>query len=148
MAAATFNIKDQVPQGRQQNSRRVELHYHLDFNTLGDGTGLATTESAEFADLPAGFVYERHDSILRTAEGTAATADFGTEADTDGFNDGADMNGTPNAFVARAGTESIVAGTYFHTTTPVRVTAGAATLDDAIIDVTFVGYMVNTGLEK
>ena len=149
MAAATHNAKAQIPQGRQQGTRRVELHYHIDFNTIGDGTGLVAGEDAEIGDLPAGFVHERLDSILRTAEGTAATVDVGTEADPDCFLDGGNANGTPNAKIALAGTEAATPGTYYHTTTPIRVMcpAAAATLDDAILDLTFVGYMVNTTSE-
>lgn len=149
MVAALFDTKNQVNQGRQQLTRRVELHYRLDFNTLGDGTGLAATEDAEFAVLPAGYVHERLDPVLRTAEGVAATLDIGTEADPDGFGDGLNVNGTPNARVALAGTEAFAPGTYFHTNTPVRATCptAAATLDDAILDLTFVGYMVDTGAE-
>jgi len=150
MAAATFDGKDQVPQGRQQNARRVELHYHIDTNIIGDGTGLVAAETVEFGMLPAGYVHERLDGILRTAEGAAATVDIGTEADPDGFMDGGNVNGTPNAKIALAGTEAFAPGTYFHANTPVRLgpPGGAATLDDCIFDVTFVGYMVDTGSEK
>lgn len=150
MAAATFDITNQVNQGRNQSARRVELHYRLDFNTLGDGTGLAAGEDAEFGSLPAGYVHERLDAILRTAEGVAATVDIGTAADPDCFMDGGNANGNANAKIALAGTEAAGAGTYHHANTPVRAMcpAAAATLDDAIIDVTFVGYMVDTGNER
>jgi len=150
MAAPTFDATDQVAQGRQQTSRRVELHYHIDFNTIGDGTGLVAAETAGFGTLPAGYVHERLDAVLRTAEGGAATLDVGTEADPDGFLDGGDVNGTPNAKIALAGTEALGAGTYFHANTPVRLgpPAAAATLDDAIADLTFVGYLIDTTLEK
>src|SRR3990172_4444002 len=121
MAAATFDGKDQVAEGRSQNSRRVELHYSIDTNTIGDGTGLVAAETVEFAVLPAGYVHERLDVILRTAEGAAATVDIGTEADPDGFMDGGNVNGTANAKVALAGTEALSAGTYHHTNTPVRL---------------------------
>lgn len=146
MAAATFDVTNQVEQGRSQTTRRVELHYHLDFSTLGDGTGLAAGEDAEFADLPAGYVHERLDAVLRTAEGEAATIDIGTEADADCFMDGGNVNGTPNAKIALAGTEAAGAGTYYHTTTPVRVMCPAAanTVNVAVVDVTFIGYMRET----
>lgn len=143
MAAATFSALNQIPQGRQQATRRVEYHYRVDFNVHGDGTGLASTESMAIGELPAGYVHERLDAVLRTAEGTAATLDVGTEADADGFLDGGSMNGTANARVAMAGTEAFSAGTYFHTATEIRVTcpSGGATLDDAIADLCFVGYL-------
>jgi hypothetical protein len=143
MAAATFDATNQIPQGHQQHSRRVEYHYRVDFNTHGDGTGLAATESMAIGMLPAGYVHERLDPVLRTAEGTAATLDVGTEADVDCFGDGLNMNGTANARIALAGTEAATPGTYHHTATEIRVLtpSGAATLDDAIVDLTFVGYL-------
>lgn len=144
MAAATFNAISQVKGLSQpQHTRRRELVYLVDFNTLGDGTGLAATEDAAIGILPAGYVHERCDVILRTAEGTAATLDIGTEANDDGFLDGGSMNGTPDARVAPAGSEAFVAGTYFHADTELRVKtpSGAATLDDAVIEIRMVGYM-------
>lgn len=171
MAAATFDVKDQVPQGRQQTTRRVELPYKLDFNTLGDATGLAQNEDAEFAVLPAGYVHERLDAVLRTAEGAAVTLDVGTEASPTLFANAISLNGTPNAKVqletiatadadATAGQPEadlmnelkadlnrlLAAGaTYLHANTPVRVrNPGATLIDDAIVDLTFVGYMRET----
>jgi len=146
MAAATFDITKQVAQGRQQTGRRVELNYKLPFATLGDATGLVAGEDAEFATLPAGYVHERLDSVIRTAEGEVATVDIGTEADDNGFLDGGNINGAANSSIALAGTEAFAPGTYFHTNTPVRVKtpAAAATLNVAVLDVTFVGYMRDT----
>ncbi len=175
MTAATFNARMQVAQGRQQSPRRVELHYRLDFNTIGDGTGLAQNEDLAFADLPDGYVHERLDAVLRTAEGAATTLDVGTEATPTLFANALNMNGTPNAkiqleTIATADGDAtygqpeadllneikadvnrlLVAGaTYHHTKTEVRVrNPGATTIDDAIVDLTFVGYMVDTGTEK
>lgn len=145
-----FDVKKQIPQGRAQTTRRVELKYTLDFAKLGDGTGLAETESAEFAILPAGYVHERLDAILRKAEGTAATIDVGTEADPDCFGDGLNVNGTPNQEIALAGTEAAGPGTYFHTNTPVWVTtpSGGATVAGAVVELIFVGYLTETGEER
>lgn len=175
MAAPTFDITKQVAQGRQQNTRRVELHYHLDFNTLGDGTGLAQNEDAVFASLPAGYVHERLDAISRTAEGAATTLDVGTEATPTLFANALSMNvaantkiqpetiSTADADAAFGQPEAdlvneikndvnrlLTAGaTYLHAITPVRVrNPGATLIDDAIIDLTFVGYTVDTTLEK
>ena len=172
MAAATFNARDQVNQGRSQSSRRVELHYRIDFNTIGDGTGLAQNEDIAFASLPAGYVHERLDAVLRTAEGAATTLDVGTDAPPTLFANALNMNGTPNAkiqpeTVAAADATDLAtvltlanemkadlnrllaaAATSPHSTTEVRVRNPAATLiDDAIVDLTFVGYMVNTTSE-
>lgn len=147
MAAATFDIIQQISGLNQpQATRYRELRWTLDFNTLGDGTGLAATESADFGKIPKGFVFQDCVAVLRTAEGTAATLDIGIESDVDGFLDGGSMNGTPNATVAKAGNESIARGTYFHTDTPIRATcpSAAATLDDAILDVVLVGFMMPT----
>lgn len=146
MAAATFDAISQVKGLAQpQQTRRRELVYLVDFNTLGDGTGLAAGEDAAIGVLPAGYTHERCDAILRTAEGTTATLDIGTEANDDGFMDGGNMNGTPDAHVALAGTEAYVPGTHFAADTELRVKtpSGAATLDDAIIEVRMVGYMAD-----
>lgn len=146
MAAATFNAISQVKGLAQpQQTRRRELVYLIDFNTIGDGTGLAAGEDAAIGILPAGYTHERCDPILRTPEGTTATLDIGTEANDDGFLDGGNMNGSANARVALAGTEAYVAGTHFATDTELRVKtpSGAATLDDAVIEVRMVGYMVD-----
>ena len=175
MAAATFDITKQVSQQRKQSTRRVEFPYHLDFNTLGDGTGLAQNEDAVFASLPAGYVHERLDAILRTAEGAATTLDVGSEATPTLFANALNMNGTPNAKIQLEAITTADAdatfgqpeadlvneikndtnrlraaeATYLHASTPVRVrNPGATTIDDAILDLTFVGYMVDTTLEK
>ncbi len=172
---ATFDITSQVPQGRQQNPRRVELHYRLDFNTLGDGTGLAQNETALFAYAPPGYVHERLDAILRTAEGAAVTLDVGTAASPTLFANALGLNGTPNAKIQletittadgdatygqpeadlmneiKADVNRLLAAgaTYFHTKTGLEVrNPGATLIDDAIVDLTFVGYIVNTGSEQ
>lgn len=145
MAAATFDVKKQVNQGRSQATRRVELHYQINFATLGDGTGLDATQDAEFAVLPDGYVHERLDAVLRTAEGEAATVHVGTEADADLFGVSLNVNGTPNAQVG-IGAPAAGAGYYVHAATPVRVTCPAAanTVNAAKLDLTFVGYMRET----
>jgi hypothetical protein len=145
MAAATFQITQQINGLVQpQMTRRREFIWRLDLNTLGDGTGLVAGESADFGIIPRGFVYEDCVSILRTAEGVAATIDIGIELDTDGFLDGGSVNGTVNALVSKAGNETIARGTYFHADTPIRATAApaSATLDDCILDVIITGFMI------
>lgn len=145
MAAATFDITQQIGGLSQpQQSRKKQLEFLLDFNTLGDGTGLAATESADIGIIPAGFIYEDCIPILMTAEGTAATIDIGIDGDADGFVDGGNMNGTINTTVAKAGSETIARGYYFHANTALRITcpAAAATLDDAILYLVLLGTMI------
>lgn len=175
MAAPTFDITEQVSQQRQQGTRRAELHYRIDFNTFGDGTGLAQNEDALFGYLPDGYVHERLDAISRTAEGAATTLDVGTEATPTLFANALSMNvaantkiqpetiSTADADAAFGQPEAdlvneikndvnrlLTAGaTYIHAKTGIRVrNPGATTIDDAIIDLTFVGYMVDTTTEK
>lgn len=135
-----------VVQNTNLVSRRVELRYHVDFSLINSGSGLAATESALVAYIPAGFVYEDLIPILRTAEGVAATLDIGISTDVDGFLDGGNMNGTANATVAKAGTETIARGTYFHAATGLEVLtpAAAATLDGAVLDIVLVGFLTPT----
>ena len=143
MADPTFNVEPEVGRGKDQTSRRIEISKRLEFAKLGDGTGLAAEESMRFLTPPDGFVVERLDARLVTAEGEAATLDFGIEADPDGLLDGGNVNGTPGASIAPAGTEAIVPGTYLGNT-PIRVTnpAAGATVNVAVVDVTLVGYTV------
>lgn len=175
MAVANFNARAQINQGRQQSNRRVELHYRCDFNVIGAaaGAGLAQNLDIVIGDLPLGYVHERLDAVLRTAEGAAATLDVGTEALPTLFANALNMNGTINAkiqpeTVAAADATDLAtvltlaneikadlnrilaaAATYRHSTAEIRVrNPGATTLDDAIVDLTFVGYMRDTTLEK
>jgi len=143
---ADFDIKETVGRNRKQTDRRVEWEYEVDFSSMGDGTGLAATETAELCVLPKGYVHERLDVVLRTAEGEAATLDVGDAADVDGFMDGGNLNGSANAQVALAGTEAYAAGKYFHADTPVNLLCPAAanTINVAKARFTFVGYMSDT----
>lgn len=145
MAAATFNVQNQVEQGRAQTTGRVELNYKFDFAKITDGTGLAALEDAEFAVLPAGWVHERLDAVLRKAEGEVATLDVGTEAAPTGFGAAMDMNGTLNAEIA-PGAATFGVGKYFHVNTPVRVRTPAAanTVNVAQVELTFIGYVRTT----
>ena len=141
---ATFDLTTtDVLQNTNLSTRRQERRYRVDFSTMGDGTGLAATETATLCTLPSGWVHEQCDVILRTAEGEAATLDIGISGDTDGFLDGGSLNGTANALVTKAGTETLLPGKYFHTATDVELLCPAAanTINVAVIDVTFVGYM-------
>lgn len=175
MAAPTFNLTEQVAQGRPQNTRSVQIPYRLDFNTFGDTTGLAQNEDALFAYLPAGYVHDHVEVVPRTLEGAAVTLDIGTEASPTLFANAVSLNTTANAkaqldTVSTADADATYGqpeadlineikadlnrlfaarGTYFHTTTGVRIrNPGATLIDDAIIDVVFVGYMVDTTIER
>lgn len=145
MAAPTFDRKAFIPQEHPQSDRRVEIPFELDFadTELTDGTGLAADEDIEIGDLPAGYVHERLDAVLRVAEGEAATLDVGSEADPNGFASVLNMNGTINAAIALAGTEAFAAGTYFNVKTPIRATCPAAAnvLNVGKVQLTFIGYM-------
>lgn len=145
MAAATFDAKNQVDQGRAQTSGRVEINFKVDFAKIGDGTGLAATEDAEIGVLPAGYVHERLDAVLRKAEGEVATMDVGVEADDNGFGVTMNVNGTINAEIA-PGAAAFGAGKYFHVNTPVRVKCPAAanTLNVAQVELTWIGYLRTT----
>jgi hypothetical protein len=147
---ATFDITKQVNQGRQQSSRRVEMHFHLDFSATGgltDGTGLANTETATLGTIPAGFVFEFSDTILRTAEGEAATLNIGYTGAATAFLNAGSVNGTANASIARG--TVLTPGTYFHTNTNMEIACpGANTINVAVVDFTLIGYMVDTRLEK
>ena len=146
----TFDITKQVNQGRKQSTRRVELNFHFDFTATGgltDGTGLANGESAIFGVIPAGFVYEASDAILRTAEGEAATLNIGYTGAATAFLNAGSVNGTANASIARG--TVLTPGTYFHTNTNMEIACpGANTINVAVVDFTLIGYMVDTRLEK
>jgi hypothetical protein len=136
------DLRNVIPQNKQQSSRRVEWTVRYSFASYS----LAATEANTIFTLPKGYVHERCDPVLRTAEGAAGNFDLGITGDLDGFVDGGNANGTANAKVALAGTESLTPGTYFHTDTPVIINIASAqpTLDAAVLDLTFVGYMTDT----
>lgn len=140
MAAANFDIRETVGKNRQQTTRKCEITKTIDFSKQAVAAG----QSAAFLTTPPGFVFERCDGVLKKAEGEAATLDIGTEADADGMLDGGNVNGTVGASIARAGNETIAAGTLL-SNTEVRVTcpAAAATLNVAIAKVTLVGYVTD-----
>ena len=144
MADATFNAISQVKGLSQpQHTQRRELVYLVDFSTIGDGTGLAAGEDAAIGIIPAGFVHEHTDVILRTAEGETATLDIGIEANDDGFMDGGNVNGTPGFQVSLAGTEAFGFGRYFPNDMELRVKtpSGANTLNVAVVEIRLIGYM-------
>lgn len=183
MAEPTHDIKKLVGLNRPQTARRVEWPWRLDFSLHP----VEADEDAEALILPAGFMFERLDAVLRVPEGTAATMHVGIEGTATLFAASLNMNGSANQRIAnvtsqvavtspdaatqggsyaQADVQSIAtlanelkgdvnalaadlnfAGRYFHTDTPVRVSvpSGAATLDDAVVDLIFVGYMIDVG---
>lgn len=149
---ADFDFTPEMPSGgnvRPQTSRMVEIPITVDFATMGDGTGVAASETAKIGTIPAGFQHIGTYPVLRTAEGEAATVDIGSAADPDGLLDGGNMNGTPNADIALAGTEALD-GTYFHTATDIVCgpPAAAATLNVGKLDLVLVGFMRDLGSER
>ncbi len=147
MAAATYNIRSKVfPPGkaRQQTTRRVEFFKRIDFSKQA----MAANEDAAFLDLPAGYVHERVDVILRVAEGETATLNIGVEGTIQAFVAACNVNSTPNTNLS-IGSPGFAAGKYLHTDTEVRVNVPAAanTLNVAIVDIVFVGYMTEPSLE-
>lgn len=137
---ATFDIIDTVGKNRPMTTRRVEIPKEVDFAEQN----LAATETAAFMTTPKGFVLESCDAFLLTAEGEAATVDIGTEANPDGLLDGGNVNGTPGAAIAKAGTEAIVAGTYLSATDLViGPPAAAATLNVGKVLVVLTGYVID-----
>ncbi|HEX2796912.1 MAG TPA: hypothetical protein VHN38_07480 [Immundisolibacter sp.] len=136
------DLRNVIPQNKQQSSRRVEWTVRYSFAQYS----LAASGQNTIFTLPKGYVHERCDPVGRVPEGAAGTFDLGIAGDLDGFVDGGNANGTANAKIALAGTESLTPGTYFHTDTPViiNIAAGQPTLDAAVLDLTFVGYMTDT----
>lgn len=139
---ASYDVRDQVGRSRSQSSRRVEWTVRYSFASRS----LAAGDDAIFFTLPKGYVHERMDAVLRTPQGAAGNFDVGVTGDLDGFGDGLNANGSANARIPLAGTESLPAGSYFHVDTPVRMNIAAAqpTLNAAVVDITFVGYMTDT----
>ncbi len=142
MAVAAFDIQASVGKNRAQSSRRIEIKKTIDFTTINAGAGLAATQDVAFMTTPKNFVFEDAHAVLKTAEGEASTLDIGTEAAVNGLLDGGDMNGTVNATIAKAGTESIAAGTIMsETELRLLCPAAAATINVGKIDVIIVGFI-------
>lgn len=138
---ALFDMQSIVGKNRPQTTRRVEIPFRLDFSEINGGAGLAATEDAAVLTTPKGFVYEGSDFFLVAAEGAAGTLDIGITGDVDGLLDGGNMNGTPGARIAKAGTESLAVGTYLsETEIAVLVPAGQPTLDAAVLYGVIRGY--------
>lgn len=172
--ATTYDARDVIGRTRAQSSRRVEWTKRFSFADRS----LAAGESAAFFTLPKGYVHERVDVVLRTAEGAAGTFQIGIDGSLTLFAAGLNANGTPNARIAsvsgvavaaadadgtygaeeatlineiKADVNALVtdvnkAGYYCHSDTvaAISVASGQPTLDAAVVDVTFVGYMTDT----
>lgn len=160
--ATTYDQRNVIGRTRAQSARRVEWTVRYSFAQRS----LLAGESAAFFTLPKGYVHERVDAVLRTAEGGAGTFQIGIDGNLPLFASGLDANGTPNAKVLRvsaadadatysANEQALInalkadvnaASHYCHTDTvaAISVAAGQPTLDAAVVDVTFVGYMTDT----
>lgn len=133
--AADIDLLDELGRNRSQADRRVEITKRVDTSVHDIGAAA----DAAIIQCPKGFVYEGCDVHLVTAEGAIATIDIGREADPDEMLDGGNVNGTPGALVARAGTEALAPGAILSEAL-VQVTAVNA-LDAAVFDVTLRGYI-------
>jgi hypothetical protein len=147
MPTATYNIRPLViPPGRavQQGTRRVEFFKRIEFARRPQAAG----EDSAFLTLPAGFVLDRVDPILRVAEGEVATMHIGIDGTPSALAVSVNMNGTINARAA-IGAPSMGPGQYFHTDTEIRVQTPAATntLNVAVIDIVISGYLIEPSLE-
>ncbi len=141
--AINFDIQSTVGKSRQQMTRRVEWTKRVKAADINAGAGLAATQSAGFITLPAGYVHDRCDVVLRKAEGEAAQINVGLDGEAKAFLGDASVNGTLNA---QATGTAAGAGRYFHTDTvaTVNVDAAEATVNVAEVDITFTGYMIET----
>lgn len=147
MAAANFNIRPYVfPAGkaRQVESRRKEYFKRVDFSKQN----LAANQDAAFLDLPAGFIFDRIDCILRTAQGAAATLNVGIDGTIQAFAAAMNVNTTLNTRLA-IGSPGFSAGQYFHTDQEVRVNVpnAAVTLTLVVIDIVISGFLIEPTLE-
>jgi hypothetical protein len=140
MAAADHDIKALVGVNRAQSARDILWRKRVDATEIDGGSGAGAGESAEFVTVPAGTVVTGVDSILRTAEGATQTIDIGDETDPDGWLDGGNANGTPDALIAKAGTEAYSEKLY-SSDTGLRMTFVNA-CDAAVVDVCIRGYTV------
>ena len=171
--ATTYDVRDLVGRNRAQSPRTVRWRKRYSFADRS----LAAGQSAAFLTLPKGFVCERVDAVLRTAEGAAGTFQVGIDGNLTLFATGLNANGTPNAQISGAVTQATTTSTdaggtytaaeqtlinelktdlnqisadvnkpgYFcatDTVAAISVAAGQPTLDAAVVDVTFVGYMI------
>lgn len=102
----------------------------------------AAADVLQIFDIPKGWVFERGDVFLLTAEGAAGTIDIGISGDTDGFLDDGNVNGTVGAKIALGVGATIAAGTRYTADTTVQIIANAA-LDAAKIKIVLRGYMTD-----
>ena len=147
MAAANFNIRSLIfPPGKARmiEPRRKEFFKRIDFSKQN----LAQNQDAAFLDLPAGFILDRVDPILRVAQGATATLNVGVDGTIQAFVAACNVNGTPNTRLA-IGSPGYTSGQYFHTDTEVRVNVPntAATLTLVVIDIIISGFLIEPSLE-
>lgn len=173
--ATTYDVRDLVGRNRAQSPRTVRWRKRFSFAQRS----LAAGESAAFLTLPKGFVCERVDAVLRTAQGAAGTFQLGVDGNLTAFATGLNANGTPNAQIVGSTTAVVTTsanaggtytaaeqtlinelkgdlnqlaadvnkpGFYCHTDTvaAISVASGQPTLNAAVVDVIFIGYMIPT----
>lgn len=143
MTAAVFDIKPLIGQGMPMSGRRVSLTKVIDFSKINGVTGVAANQDCEFAICPQGFIYEDCNVILITPEGGAATLSIGPAGTPTGMLNAGNVNGTPQALVAKAGTETVKPGTPMGGQgLRLTVPGAAATLHNTKVLVSVIGYTV------
>lgn len=119
MADADFDLVRALGQFPNMSANTFTLMQEVDFSEYNVGAG----ESADVVVTPAEPCALTDVAVLLlTAEGGTLTIDVGDESDPDGWVDGGNANGTPNAFIAKAGTEAYSGPKYYAAGTPLRVT--------------------------
>lgn len=109
---AQFDMKKSIGKNRSQTTKRCEIKKVLDFSTINAGAGAGNGDTVLFCKTPKNYVHSACHVILETAKGGAGTIDIGTAAAANGMLNDGNINGTPGATIALAGTEAgIPAGT-------------------------------------
>lgn len=92
-----------------------------------------------------GFVFTRCDAILKKAQGGAATLHIGTEADDDNMLIAGNVNQRRGECHHRQERRRGIEGRHLAVDSGVRVSVpvAAATVNEAIVDVTLVGYVTD-----
>lgn len=135
---ATIDLRRVLGKNPPQADRAQDLRKIVDFAAYPAASG----DVVQVLDIPAGWVFERADVFLLTAEGGAGTVDIGIVGDADGFLDDGNVNGTAGAKIALGVGATIAAGTRYAVATTVSITLNAA-LDAAKILIVLRGYMTD-----
>lgn len=137
-----FDIKKQVGQNRKQTTRRVEWPVRVDFSKINGGAGLTDGDTAAIFTLKAGYVHEYLDCIIRKQQTGAGDREVnvGVPGALTKLATEIDLSAAVNTL------DSSTNGDYFPENTDVvlSVPAQGGDLDEAVVDLVFVGYMIST----